>query len=753
MTSKEPLPGTLEGIADLMRSDGKLATFTQSYRMMGDKTFKNESPLFAVACLMEGGKAKENVRQLTGMSLVDFDHVVSEERRGKSEESNGSEELRTKSEESNGSEERRGKSEESNGSEELRVKSEKSNASEEVNRLKAKLIADPHTLMCYTTISGNGLRVIFKYELPPDRQEDFSLFTRHSSLYYQSAFFTGNTYYEKLISCKADPQCKNITRLSCLAHDPEVFLNPDAVPFTAEEIDHHIGATAKEDKEQKQLKRIEDYYRAEVVQRLESDGIKFQPGSHNEYVMRTGYMLAKKRYSRRMAMKWAKEKFREYDDTEQVFKSCFDAYAKEVVGSGQGGGGDGKQQFASVEEIKSFLDGHVSLRFNEITLRVEIQQSDVWLPINDRIVNSLWSQMSATFRVNVQDMYRVIESDYVPIFNPFVEYLNSLPEWHEGDHDYIADLAATVKVKGEPPEEDSSLFSLPSSLSKLFTFRSSLKKWLVGMVAAWLSDDVVNNVILVLIGEQGAYKTTWFSCLLPPQLRQYFYVKTNANRLSKDDLLTLAQYGLVCCEELDTMRPAELNQLKAAVTMPSIDERAAYAHFHEHRKHIASFCGTGNNLQFLSDPTGNRRWLPFEVENIVSPRDHPFDYEGIYAQAYALYRGGFRYWFTQDEVRKQNNYNRLFEIPHLERELVDLYFRLPQEGENGEFVSAARALQLISFGISQKLNSVEVSRAFVELGFRRVRTKKSRGYLVVCRTAEEMKSYQKTMALDAEDDE
>ncbi len=728
MTSKEPLPGTLEGIADLMRSDGKLATFTQSYRMTGDKTFKNESPLFAVACLMEGGKAKENVRQLTGMSLVDFDHVVSEERRGKSEESNGSEELRVKSEESNGS--------------------------EELNRLKAKLIADPHTLMCYTTISGNGLRVIFKYELPSDRQEDFSLFTRHSSLYYQSAFFTGNTYYEKLISCKADPQCKNITRLSCLSHDPEVFLNPDAVPFTAEEIDRQIGTTAKEDKEQKQLKRIEDYYRAEVVPRLESDGIKFQPGSHNEYVMRTGYMLAKKRYSRRIAMKWAKEKFREYDDTEQVFKSCFDAYAKEVVGSGQGGGGDGKQQFASVEEIKSFLDGHVSLRFNEITLRVEIQQSDVWLPINDRIVNSLWSQMSASFRVNVQDMYRVIESDYVPIFNPFVEYLNSLPEWHEGDHDYIADLAATVKVKGEPPEEeDSSLFSLPSSLSKLFTFRSSLKKWLVGMVAAWLSDDVVNNVILVLIGEQGAYKTTWFSCLLPPQLRQYFYVKTNANRLSKDDLLTLAQYGLVCCEELDTMRPAELNQLKAAVTMPSIDERAAYAHFHEHRKHIASFCGTGNNLQFLSDPTGNRRWLPFEVVNIVSPRDHPFDYEGIYAQAYALYRGGFRYWFTQDEVRKQNDYNRLFEIPHLERELVDLYFRLPQEGENGEFVSAARALQLISFGISQKLNSVEVSRAFVELGFRRVRTKKSRGYLVVCRTAEEMKSYQKTMALDAEDDE
>jgi len=58
-----------------------------------------------------------------------------------------------------------------------------------------------------------------------------------------------------------------------------------------------------------------------------------------------------------------------------------------------------------------------------------------------------------------------------------------------------------------------------------------LKKWLVGMVAGWVDPSVVNNVILVLIGEQGSYKTTWFNYLLPPELRQYFYTKTNANRM------------------------------------------------------------------------------------------------------------------------------------------------------------------------------------------------------------------------------
>ena len=302
----------------------------------------------------------------------------------------------------------------------------------------------------------------------------------------------------------------------------------------------------------------------------------------------------------------------------------------------------------------------------------------------------------------------------------------------------IHELANTITVKGGPIEQD--------------RWHHYLKKWLVAMVASWLSNDTVNNVILVLIGEQGAFKTTWFNYLLPPELKQYFYTKTNANRMSKDDLLTLAQYALVCCEELDTMRPSELNQLKAVVTMPSIDERAAYAHYHEHRQHIASFCGTGNNPQFLSDPTGNRRWLPFEVESIRSPREHPFDYDAIYAEAYALYKSGFKYWFEKEEIQELNRHNREFETPHLEKELVDLYFRKPGPEEAGEFMSVARALQIISAGISQKLSAVNVGRAFVELGFERVRTRSSRGFIVVSRTAEEMKAYQCAQLHDAEPD-
>ena len=812
-TSKRPVSLTLDAIANFMRCDQRLESLTKAYRQTGSKHIKMETPLFAVACFFDGGKGKENIKGLTGLSMVDFDHISPS---GPLKE-------------------------------------------EELSALRNKIAGDPHTVMCYTTISGNGLRIIFRYEQPQSKTDGVG---DHVFEQYKAAFYAGNAYYEKLLGMKADMQCKNITRLSGIAHDPDVFFrDPDkAEAFTLDEVAAAASQHAKESKEEKQMQRIQTYYDSLVAPMLARKGYKFQPSCHNDYVMRVGYMLAERRFSKKVVVRWALRMFgADYSGTEQVINSCFASSSSRGRDGGRAGKGDANT--ASVDEIKAFLDGRVRLRYNVITSRVEClltgentnntlsglntnltndtnnsleentnnslgglntnltndtnnslgENTNLicpqWQPISDRIVNTLWSQMSSVMRVNIQDIYRVIESDYVPAFNPFVEYLESLPEWHEGDHDYIADLAATVKIKGEqehiespeaaslkgtsqegisqeadsslftlpsslpsqeadsslftlrsslPSQEaDSSLFTLPSSLpsqeadSSLFTLRSSLKKWLVGMVAGWISEDVVNNVILVFIGEQGAYKTTWFNYLLPPQLKQYFYTKTNANRMTRDDLLTLAQYGLVCCEELDTMRPAELNQLKAAVTMPSIDERAAYAHFHEHRKHIASFCGTGNNVSFLSDPTGNRRWLPFEVESIVSPREHPFCYEGIYSQALALYKSGFTFWFTKEEIQEQNRHNRKFETPRLEHELVDLYFRKPLEHENSMFMTSSRVLQIIGSGITQKLSATRIGMAFSELGFQRVRYHGIRGYLVMQRTAEEIMAYQKSMAMHA----
>ena len=458
-----------------------------------------------------------------------------------------------------------------------------------------------------------------------------------------------------------------------------------------------------------------------------------------------------------------------------------------------------KEYLATVEDIQNFLMDKVLLRHNVITRRVEyrfpekdfwdsvecrvlseefataipsaghagtaaanstlntLNSTLTWQPITDRVVNSLWAELSATKVVRAQDIYRVLESDFVPEYHPFRFYLEHLPPWNGEDHILAMSVSVSVKAPIMREQSDACISSsehevarseIKGEVEEQMLFAQYLKKWLVGMVAGWVDPQVVNNVILVLIGEQGSYKTTWFNHLLPPELRQYFYTKTNANRMGRDDLLTLAQYGLVCCEELDTMRPSELNQLKAAVTMPSIDERAAYAHYHEHREHIASFCGTGNSMQFLSDPTGNRRWLPFEVESIDSPREHPFDYEGIYSQAFALYKQGFQFWFSKAEIERLAEHNRQFETPRLESELVDVYFRRPQGQEPGEYMPMSRALQIIGGNTVQQLSAVRLGRAFMEQGFRQVRQAHSRGYVVVRRSAEEIQSHLRSIAYD-----
>lgn len=210
-----------------------------------------------------------------------------------------------------------------------------------------------------------------------------------------------------------------------------------------------------------------------------------------------------------------------------------------------------KEVYAKVEDIKAFLSDRLFLRHNVITGRVEYREpSDLptrlggvigeWQPVSDRLVNSLWVEMSKQKPVRVQDIFRVIESDFVADYHPFRFYLDRLPPWNGENH--ILAMSMSVQVKGGVDEQ--------------MRFADYLTKWLVAMVAGWIDDTVVNNVILVLIGEQGSYKTTWFNYLLPPELSGYFYTKTNANRMGRDDLLTLAQYGLVCCEELDTMRPS-----------------------------------------------------------------------------------------------------------------------------------------------------------------------------------------------------
>ena len=118
-----------------------------------------------------------------------------------------------------------------------------------------------------------------------------------------------------------------------------------------------------------------------------------------------------------------------------------------------------QEVYASVEDIKNFLGGRIFLRHNVITRRVEyrlpssytFEGMEKWEPISDRIVNSLWAELSREKPVRAQDIYRVLESDFVPDYHPFRHYLEHLPPW-DGQN-YILEMSVSVSVKGEVEEQ------------------------------------------------------------------------------------------------------------------------------------------------------------------------------------------------------------------------------------------------------------------------------------------------------------
>ena len=167
------------------------------------------------------------------------------------------------------------------------------------------------------------------------------------------------------------------------------------------------------------------------------------------------------------------------------------------------------------------------------------------------------------------------------------------------------------------------------------------------------------------------------------------------------------------------------------------------------RQHIASFCGTGNNPHFLTDLSGNRRWLPFMVSGIDSPWEQSYDYAGLYAQAYALYREGFRYWFDDEENAELERHNRQFEEPNMEEELILTYLRQPYGDEAGEFLTATRIIELIGMYVKRPLSAKRVAFAMNRLGYRQRRVGGIRGYNVIILTGDMIKEKQRLDARES----
>ena len=319
-------------------------------------------------------------------------------------------------------------------------------------------------------------------------------------------------------------------------------------------------------------------------------------------------------------------------------------------------------------QIEEFLSARYDFRYNTVLNRAEYRPRGTgdYTAIDRYRINTLRRALDkeAGVQTSPENLYSIIESDFSPRINPVQAYFHSLPIMEEAKKGAITALADCVSVAN--PRK----------------WREYLTKWLVAVVANAMDDrQCRNHTCLVLTGEQGKFKTTFLDLLCPPALSDYQYMGKIYPQ--EKDVLSLIGQNLIINidDQLKALTKRDENELKNLITCPQVKYRMPYEKHIEERPHLASFVASVNGNDFLADPTGSRRFLPFEVLAIDIERAKTIPMDAVYGKAKALLKDGFRYWFNDEEIAELHRNSETFQVYTTEMELLLRYFTFPTEAE------------------------------------------------------------------------
>lgn len=267
-------------------------------------------------------------------------------------------------------------------------------------------------------------------------------------------------------------------------------------------------------------------------------------------------------------------------------------------------------------------------------------------PIRNYDFNSMKIKIDgADIPYSKESLNTLIDSNNFPSYNPLKEYLNGLPTY-DGTKDYIAELAACVKMEGTDDPR---------------YFLEMLRKWLVSSVASVMEENNSTQFVLILCGPQGIGKSTFFAHIIPSRLRKNYFTAKEINMSDKDDLLLLSTQWFLCLDELGNLSKKDIKKFKEFLTKVDITLRQPYARFNENYDRNCSLCGTSNDINILVDTTGNRRFAPFQITDIDLNALNEVDIDKVFAQAMSLYRYGYQYWIEKGpEQEKLERHNMKF---------------------------------------------------------------------------------------------
>jgi predicted P-loop ATPase len=370
--------------------------------------------------------------------------------------------------------------------------------------------------------------------------------------------------------------------------------------------------------------------------------------------------------------------------------------------------------------VEKKLRKHFEIRRDAIARDIEIRKVNSKQPFqaleDDGIHNLLRFLADEGCLVSQKTLETSLNSDFAPKYNPIQSYFDSLPAW-DGQMDFIKRLCSFVVAKDQEWFE------------RMFT------KMLVRSIACGLG-TIENKHCFVLFGGQHNGKTKFLRYLCPPILEKY---RKENFKTDKDGIIALGQNFLILIDELDRLKKDDCENLKAVFSMDYTKERPPFGRLPHHFQRIANFFATCNKKEFLSDETGNIRWLIMEILEIIHDEGKMNGYQSVnidivWAQAYHLLKNGFYFQLTKEDIAYSEAQNDRFKHVYVEKELISQYYAVPTDENRTSSVHQTSANILIHLQKVSSLNNLKLShvrKALTELGFSEIYLKhKGRGYMI-----------------------
>jgi len=330
-----------------------------------------------------------------------------------------------------------------------------------------------------------------------------------------------------------------------------------------------------------------------------------------------------------------------------------------------------------IADMQKWLLAHYDFRYNVITDVFEYRKKTVaskstgndkgddkanFEIIDKYAINSIAIEVQEA-GIFVRDHFveRLIKSKYALPYHPIRSYINKVKGTWDGK-ERICDFLARINHT-----------DYCQKMGRI---------WLRAMVAQMAGYDTqhANSVMLTLVSPtQGLHKSTFLRNLLPPELSDYYTDDFSLNQKGNAQR-KIVEFAIINDDELDKEPTKKMPLMKTLMQTMKPSFIGAYKKNFNRLPRTASFTGTSNHRELLTDRTGSRRYLILEPDGMIDVSN--IEHQQIYAELLDEIEKGEPYFFSKLEEQEMQLHNQPYYVKtELERGITRFFKKAASEQE------------------------------------------------------------------------